>query len=55
VKEEKLGRLACVGAWEEDVDVFRARLAAEEGIGVNIVPLEGGARGRDPDDECPEN
>jgi hypothetical protein len=53
VKEEKLGRLACVGAWEEEVEVFRARLAA--GIGVNIVPLEGGARGRDPDDECPEN
>lgn len=37
------------------MDVFRALLVDEEGIGVSTVPLEGGARGMEPLEECPEN
>jgi hypothetical protein len=56
--EDILGRLEWVGACEDDVEVFRLRVPlefAEEGMGVKIVPLDGGGRGKDPDEECPEN
>jgi hypothetical protein len=43
-----------VGTWEDEVDVFRA-LLVDEGIGVRTVPFEGGARGMEPLEECPEN
>lgn len=54
--EETLGLLEWVGAVVEEVDVLRARPSFDPAIiGVKTVPFDGGARGRDPEEECPEN
>ena len=55
VLDEKLGLLECVGACDDDVEVFRALLADEEGIGVSTVPFEGGGRGIEPLEDGSEN